>query len=74
MRQAYRDTLIQYIPGPASGPNNIDEEAGLELELLGEDEVRHSVERVVAMFVVASLLLVISGVMGWLALGSGLFG
>lgn len=37
------------------------------------DDVRHDVEKVVAMFVVASLLLMVSGVLGWLALGSGLF-
>ena len=51
----------------------IDEESGVERGLRA-DEVRHSVENVVAMFVVASLLLVVAGVLGYLALGSGLFG
>lgn len=45
-----------------------DEEAGLEG---GFDDVGHSVEKIVAMFVVASMLLVLSVVLAWLALGSG---
>lgn len=49
---------------------DIDEETG---EVLGRtDDVRHSVEKVVAMFVVAIVLLVVSGVLMWLALGAGL--
>jgi hypothetical protein len=36
------------------------------------DDVRYAVEKVVAMFTVAALLLIVSGVLGWLALGSGL--
>jgi hypothetical protein len=38
------------------------------------DDVRYDVEKVVAMFVVASLLLIVAAVLGWLALGSGMFG
>lgn len=38
------------------------------------DDVRHSVERVVAMFVVAVMLLTLSGLMGWLAFGAGVMG
>ncbi|KAJ4373293.1 hypothetical protein N0V83_003587 [Neocucurbitaria cava] len=79
VRQSYRDTLIQHIPSGQQQRDprdpilvEIDEEAGLEM--MRADDVRHSVEKVVAMFVVASLLLVIAAVLGWLALGSGLFG
>ncbi|CAO2652523.1 Nn.00g008060.m01.CDS01 [Neocucurbitaria sp. VM-36] len=78
VRQSYRDTLIQHIPSNHQhDPRDpilveIDEEVGMEM--VRADDVRHSVERVVAMFVVASLLLIIAAVLGWLALGSGLFG
>jgi hypothetical protein len=37
------------------------------------DDVRHSVEKVVAMFVVAGVLLVVSFVLAWLVVGSGVF-
>jgi len=47
-----------------------DEEAGPDEEV---DDAEHSVEKAVAMFVVASMLLVLSAVLAWLALGSGLF-
>jgi putative exporter of polyketide antibiotics len=50
----------------------VDEESGV-VELVRADDVRHSVENVVAIFVVASLLLIVAGVLGWLALGSGVF-
>jgi hypothetical protein len=40
--------------------------------MMRPDDVRYSVEKVVAMFVVAALLLIVSGVLGWLALGSGI--
>jgi hypothetical protein len=50
----------------------IDEESG---EVVSRtDDVRHSVEKVVAMFVVAGLLLILSGVLAWLALGMGVIG
>jgi hypothetical protein len=50
----------------------IDEESG---EVVSQtDDVRHSVEKVVAMFVVAALLLILSAVLMWLAIGSGLLG
>lgn len=66
--------MIQYIPSNDHALRNvvveIDEETG---EVVGRtDDVRHSVEKVVAMFVVAIVLLVVSGVLMWLALGSGL--
>jgi hypothetical protein len=49
----------------------IDEETG---EVLSRtDDVRHSVEKMVAMFVVAGMLLVLSGVLAWLAVGSGVW-
>jgi hypothetical protein len=72
---SYRDTLIQYIPSDERGASvviEIDEESG---EVISRtDDVRHSVEKVVAMFVVAGLLLILSGVLAWLAMGSGLVG
>jgi hypothetical protein len=68
-----RDTLIQYIPNREQRPRpvviEIDEESG---EVVSRtDDVRHAVEKVVAMFVVAALLLVLSAVLMWLAIGSG---
>ncbi|KAF1844280.1 uncharacterized protein K460DRAFT_317634 [Cucurbitaria berberidis CBS 394.84] len=76
VRQAYRDTLVQYIPNGQHDPRDailveIDEESGIDI--VRGDDVTHSVERVVAMFVVACLLLVMAAVLGWLALGSGVF-
>ncbi|KAH7066691.1 hypothetical protein BKA63DRAFT_425295, partial [Paraphoma chrysanthemicola] len=66
--QTHRDTLIQYIPPPNP---KFDPESG---EVVARtDDVRHSVEKVVAMFVVAIVLLVLSGVMAWMVVGSGLF-
>ncbi|KAF2827869.1 hypothetical protein CC86DRAFT_465698 [Ophiobolus disseminans] len=71
-----RDTLIQYIPNNTYTPQyvhgrnvffEIDEESG---EVVGRtDDVRHGVEKVVAMFVVAIVLLVLSGILAWMALG-----
>lgn len=53
---------------------DVDEETGLAGERDEDDEdMRYSVEKIVAMFVTAGLLLVLSGVLGWLAFGSGLF-
>jgi hypothetical protein len=67
---SYRDTLIQYIPSDERGASvviEIDEESG---EVISRtDDVRHSVEKVVA-----GLLLILSGVLAWLAMGSGLVG
>lgn len=69
VRQSFRDTLQQHFPnGTAS---EIDEESGVEM--LGPDELAHSIEKVVAMLTVAIVLLVLSGIMGWLALGAGLW-
>jgi hypothetical protein len=63
---SHRDTLIQYIP-PRQVVIDIDEESG---EVLGRtDDVRHGVEKVVAMFIVAGLMFVVSGVLVWVALG-----
>ncbi|KAF1947531.1 hypothetical protein EJ02DRAFT_392024 [Clathrospora elynae] len=72
VRQSYRNTLIQHI-ARGQGPRDpvlveVDEESGVELTR--PDDVRHSIEKVVAMFIVATLLLIIAGVMGWMALGS----
>ncbi|KAF1914593.1 hypothetical protein BDU57DRAFT_549732 [Ampelomyces quisqualis] len=71
---SHRDTLVQYIPSTSLRPVliEIDDESG---EVLSRtDDVRHSVEKVVAMFVVAGLLLILSGVLAWLAVGSGVLG
>lgn len=67
---AYRDTLIQYIPNRQRNVViEIDEESG---EVVSRtDDVRHGVEKVVAMFVVAGVLLGLSGALAWLALGRG---
>lgn len=46
---------------------SIDPESGEVLHRT--DDVRHGVEKVVAMFVVALVLLVLSGVLAWLAFG-----
>jgi hypothetical protein len=43
------------------------------VELVRADDIRHTVENMVAIFVVAGLLLVVAGVLAWLALGSGVF-
>lgn len=69
VRQSYRDTLTLYLPGPH---RDSDEESQAGVDYIGADDVRHSVEKVVAMFVVAMFLLIASGVLGWLALGSGM--
>ncbi|KAH7080943.1 hypothetical protein FB567DRAFT_116576 [Paraphoma chrysanthemicola] len=85
--QTHRDTLIQYIPPPnpsSTPPSHYQSQAHYRPVLIefdpesGEvvartDDVRHSVEKVVAMFVVAIVLLVLSGVMAWMVVGSGLF-
>jgi hypothetical protein len=70
----YRGTLIQYIAGGQHASPDADEESQLGLDLDRPDDVRYSVEKMVAMFVVALLLLVVSGVLAWLALGSGVMG
>ncbi|KAG9187269.1 hypothetical protein G6011_05140 [Alternaria panax] len=71
VRQSYRDTLVQYIP--SSGHDSRvaeDEESQLGMDVARPDDVRYSIEKIVAMFVVALLLLVVSGILGWLALGN----
>lgn len=45
------------------GETDWDRETG---EMERADDVRHDIEKVVAMFVVAVALLVVSAVMGWL--------
>ncbi|KAL1801035.1 hypothetical protein ACET3X_001377 [Alternaria dauci] len=71
VRQSYRDTLIQYIPSSQHDPRVAeDEESQLGIDVIRPDDVRYSVEKIVAMFVVALLLLVVSGVLSWLALGN----
>ncbi|KAH8728039.1 hypothetical protein GQ44DRAFT_702549 [Phaeosphaeriaceae sp. PMI808] len=82
----YHDTLIQYVPEEHTFAQylahhdravrpvliEIDEESG---EVISRtDDVRHSIEKVVAMFVVAGLLLLLSAVLAWLALGTGVIG
>lgn len=71
VRQSYRDTLIQYIPSSQHDSRIAeDEESQLGIDATRPDDVRYSVERIVAMFVIALLLLVVSGVLAWLALGN----
>ena len=71
VRQSYRDTLIQYIPSSQHDPRVAeDEESQLGIDMARPDDVRYSIEKIVAMFVVAVMLLVVSGVLGWLVLGN----
>jgi hypothetical protein len=74
VRQSYRDTLVQYIPRGEHETRSEDEESQLGVDVARPDDVRYSVENMVAMFVVAILLLVVSGVLAWLAFGSGVMG
>jgi hypothetical protein len=60
------------VPRTQLNSRDADEESQLDLDMARPDDLRHDVERVVAMFVVAAVLLVVSGVLGWLALGSGI--
>jgi hypothetical protein len=68
VRQCYRETLIQHIPHSREGFRDMDEESEMGVEMARPDDVRYSVERIVAMFVVAIILLVVSGVLGWMVL------
>ncbi|KAI8932619.1 hypothetical protein NX059_010117 [Plenodomus lindquistii] len=78
VRQSYQQTLVHHIP---RGQDDVESRVGLVLgfavedDMDGErpDDVRHDVEKVVAMFTVAILLLMVSAMLGWLALGSGVF-
>jgi len=75
--QSYRQTLIQYIPAHRPAPGDpvvveVDEESGMERTR--PDDVRYSVEKIVAMFVVASLLLIIAAALGWVAVARGVLG
>ncbi|KAI4701949.1 hypothetical protein J4E89_010468 [Alternaria sp. Ai002NY15] len=74
VRQSYRDTLVQYVPRGQHGGREEDEESQIGVDVVRPDDVRYSVENIVAMFVVAIMLLVVSGVLAWLAFGSGLVG
>lgn len=67
---AYYANYGVYIARQGRPMDNVDEEASLEE---GFNDAGHSVEKAVAMFVVATMLLVLSAVLGWLALGSGVF-
>ncbi|EMD94867.1 hypothetical protein COCC4DRAFT_64224 [Bipolaris maydis ATCC 48331] len=69
VRQSYRDTLIQHIPPGQEGEyGEVDAESEVGVDLERPDDVRYSVERIAAMFVVAFVLLVVSGVLGWMVL------
>ena len=72
VRQSFRDTLIQHIPRSQHDAREIDEESEVGIEIARPDDVRYSVEKVVAMFIVAIILFMISGILGWVALGSGM--
>lgn len=71
VRESYRDTLIQYIPRGRRDSRDVDEESAVDWDMARPDDVRYSVEKVVAMLVVAMVLLVVAAVLAWLALGSG---
>ena len=68
VRQSYRDTLIQHIPRGQHEPREADEESEVGMDIERPDDVRHSVEKVVAMFTVAFMLLIIAGLLAWWAL------
>lgn len=69
----HRETLIQIPRDPFAAylGREGDEEAGM-LDPEAEEARRHTLENVVAMFVVATMLLVVAGMFGWLAWGSGM--
>lgn len=61
--QSYRDTLISHIPSGSYDSRTSDEEA-----VVGQreaDDLRFSIERIVAMIVVALVLLLITGIFVW---------
>lgn len=64
VREAYRATLIQHIPDPSLSTLP-DEEMGVERA--HADDVRFTVERVVAAIIVAMLLLIIAALMALVA-------
>ncbi|KAF2194510.1 hypothetical protein K469DRAFT_129010 [Zopfia rhizophila CBS 207.26] len=64
VRQSYRETLISHIPSGFGV--TIDEEAGVEQPRA--DDVRFSVERVVAKIIVAALLVLVTVILIWQAL------
>lgn len=66
VRESYRATLIQHIPR-ASVVSYTDEEQGVDRP--EADDVRFSVERVVATIIVAMILLLIAGLLALGALG-----
>jgi hypothetical protein len=63
VRQSYRDTLIAHIPANFTGD---EEEGGEERERV--DDLRLSVERMVAGLIVAMMLLVVSLLLAWQAM------
>ncbi|CBX99458.1 hypothetical protein LEMA_P086970.1 [Plenodomus lingam JN3] len=73
--QSQRGVLVHYVrPHHVYLPReNYDEEADWDENGDRVDDVRHDVEKIVAMFVVAFMLLMVSGMLAWMALGSGLF-
>ncbi|EOA85221.1 hypothetical protein ACJQWK_06854 [Exserohilum turcicum] len=74
VRQSFRETLIQHIPHSQHEAGEVDEESEVGIEIARPDDVRYSVERMVAMVVVAIILFVISGILAWLALGRRMLG
>ena len=72
VRQSYRDTLIQHIPPGQEGYGDVDDESEVDMDMERPDDVRYSVERIAAMFVVAFVLLVVSVVLGWMVLSGAL--
>ncbi|KAL1598716.1 hypothetical protein SLS60_007857 [Paraconiothyrium brasiliense] len=61
VRESYRETLAQHIPNPSVR----DEEAGIEH--IQSDDMRFTVEKVVAAIIVAMLLLIIASVLALIA-------
>ena len=77
VRQSYRDTLLQHIRRGPGGYGEVDEESevGLRMAMDAErgGEEPCAIARIVAMFAMAVILFVVSGVLGWMVL-NGILG
>ena len=64
VRESYRETLVQHIP-TQSASTVLDEEAGLDE--VHADDVRFTVEKIVASIIVSMLLLIIASLLALIA-------